>query len=251
MPTKFIVYPYTLQNSYARDIANGLNTHRVRSNGLYVPQRHHVVICWGKVPRPTWNMQVPRMLNANSEPNKLFAFRKMLAFGVSIPPFACVRGEAQALFTGPNSKVVCRTQLSSFEGRGIVMALRPQDLVEAPLYVKYIPKEHEYRFHVMGGEVIDVTRKRLRNGAPEERNKYICNTGNGWIFSRRLDEYPEQANTEAINAVRALGLDFGAVDLVISSGNGRPYVLEVNTAPGVEGTTVTKYVESFRRIYGA
>lgn len=50
--------------------------------------------------------------------------------------------------------------------------------------------------------------------------------------------------TEAIKAVNALGLDFGAVDIVTEKNTGIPYVLEVNTAPGNEGTTTQKYVDS-------
>jgi len=39
-----------------------------------------------------------------------------------------------------------------------------------------------------------------------------------------------------------LGLDFGAVDVVMSKGrNSLPYVLEVNCAPGLQGTTLTNY----------
>lgn len=44
----------------------------------------------------------------------------------------------------------------------------------------------------------------------------------------------------ARNAVRALHLDFGAVDIGIRN-NGDPFVLEVNTCPGLEGGTLDMY----------
>ena len=48
----------------------------------------------------------------------------------------------------------------------------------------------------------------------------------------------------AVKAVNSLGLDFGAVD-ICEDEEGNPYVFEVNTAPGIEGTTVEKYHTAF------
>ena len=48
----------------------------------------------------------------------------------------------------------------------------------------------------------------------------------------------------AISAVDSLGLDFGAVDIIWNESEDQYYVLEVNTAPGVEGTTLQKYTEA-------
>jgi D-alanine-D-alanine ligase-like ATP-grasp enzyme len=42
-------------------------------------------------------------------------------------------------------------------------------------------------------------------------------------------------------------LDFGAVDVIWNEKEDKYYVLEVNTACGLEGTTLDKYVEQFRR----
>ena len=44
-----------------------------------------------------------------------------------------------------------------------------------------------------------------------------------------------------------LGLDFGAVDLIISKEGSVPYVLEVNTAPALVSTRLKQaYTESIR-----
>jgi D-alanine-D-alanine ligase-like ATP-grasp enzyme len=48
----------------------------------------------------------------------------------------------------------------------------------------------------------------------------------------------------SVEAVAALGLDFGAVD-IIEDKEGNFYVLEINTAPGLEGHTVTSYAKAF------
>jgi len=50
---------------------------------------------------------------------------------------------------------------------------------------------------------------------------------------------------EGLASVMALGLDFGAVDIVYNENDNKAYVLEINTAPGLSGTTLEKYVEVF------
>ena len=47
-----------------------------------------------------------------------------------------------------------------------------------------------------------------------------------------------------VEAAKALGLDFGAVDIIEK--NGRYYVLEVNTAPRLEGYSIERYSNYFK-----
>jgi glutathione synthase/RimK-type ligase-like ATP-grasp enzyme len=49
----------------------------------------------------------------------------------------------------------------------------------------------------------------------------------------------------AVHCVSALGLDFGAVD-VIENKKGS-WILEVNTAPGLEGQTLEVYRSAFEQ----
>jgi glutathione synthase/RimK-type ligase-like ATP-grasp enzyme len=60
---------------------------------------------------------------------------------------------------------------------------------------------------------------------------------------------PNTVEEQAIKAVQALGLDFGSVDVIWNERHSLPYVLEVNTAPGLVGTTVTNFVNAFKREY--
>jgi D-alanine-D-alanine ligase-like ATP-grasp enzyme len=41
------------------------------------------------------------------------------------------------------------------------------------------------------------------------------------------------------------GLDFGAVDVIWNAQKEKPYVLEINTAPGLEGQTIADYAAFF------
>ena len=49
------------------------------------------------------------------------------------------------------------------------------------------------------------------------------------------------------NTIKALKLDFGAVD-IIRAKNGKLYVLEVNTAPGLEERKLQIYADYFKNM---
>ena len=76
----------------------------------------------------------------------------------------------------------------------------------------------------------------------------VRNHENGWVYCRDDLDVPASVFSDATSAVAALGLDFGAVDIIWNQNQARSYVLEVNTAPGLEGTTLTKYVEAIRSV---
>ena len=127
--------------------------------------------------------------------------------------------------------------------RGIHLATSATEVVPCQLYTKYKKKKKEFRVHVFRGAVVDVAEKRRRNKAarPEHFDGYIRNHGNGWVFCRDDITRPADLDQLAVAAVRALGLDFGAVDIIWNERDNKSYVLEVNTAPGLEGTTLEKY----------
>jgi len=117
------------------------------------------------------------------------------------------------------------------------------ELPKAPLYVLYKKKRSEYRVHVFNGQVIDVSEKRKRRGIDRD-DGYIRNLANGWVFCRDGIVEPADLRDLAIRAVQALGLNFGACDIIWNERENKCYVLEVNTAPGLEGTTLQRYVDA-------
>lgn len=181
--------------------------------------------------------------------NKLAAFRRMEASGVSVPRFTTDINVARDW--AKDTWVVCRKLLRASGGRGIVLAKSPDEVVDAPLYVQYRRKTAEYRIHVVKGTIILAHQKRLRS--KEHRgptfNPYICNLDNAWVFCKCREPVPACVTNQAISAVAALNLDFGAVDVIFNSKFDRAYVLEVNTAPGMtkNSETITKYTEAFTR----
>jgi glutathione synthase/RimK-type ligase-like ATP-grasp enzyme len=138
--------------------------------------------------------------------------------------------------------------LNSHSGRGIIInnPTESTNLVRAPLYVKYKKKKKEFRVHVFNGQVIDLAEK--RRFRQERRDEsfvgLIRNHGNGWAFCRDAIVEPTGLRELAIQSVAALGLHFGACDIIWNEKENKCYSLEVNTAPGLQGTTLERYSQA-------
>lgn len=152
-------------------------------------------------------------------------------------------------------KVICRVAVAAAGGKGIVVAEHPGQLVDARLYTRYIPKDAEWRVHVVNQTVVDFQRKARNRQIPDDKIDWtIRSYDNGFVYIRGgMDRYRQELLDEVksagVKAVIATGLDFGAVDILTTKG-GRVYVLEVNSAPGIEGSTVDKYAEALMVDHG-
>lgn len=223
-----------------------------RPNPTFVPQLYTKAINWGCGDVRTVRLDsVSRVVNPCSQVtvagNKLLTFQKLKDVdGIRIPTFTTDRSVAES-WLRDGVDVVCRTQLRGHSGAGIVLSNKDNPLVDAPLYVQYVKKQKEFRVHVAFGEVIDVQEKRQRKDVPEEfvRNFQVRNHQTGWVYCREDIEEPRGLRGMAETTVHQLGLDFGAVDIIYNAKQEACYVLEVNTAPGLEGTTVEKYAQAF------
>jgi len=153
----------------------------------------------------------------------------------------------------------------------------------AEYFQKYIDVVTEYRLHVAFGNVIYAVKKvenpsaegwkaqrreKIRDYA-EKNNWNVDNTTmehvldiivkevllpdrivksnkRGWKFSSvALNTVPQALRNVAVKAVEAVGLDFGAVDCAVDENN-NPFIIEVNSGPGLQGTAFEKYAEAFR-----
>jgi hypothetical protein len=230
------IYPYIKGSKSAKSLGQSLGCKvltrpKARRKGL--------VINWGASEvAPT---RVSKMLNApylvKTAANKLDALKVFKENNIACPDFTTDINIAKT-WIEEGETVVCRTLLRSHSGKGIVIANEVSELVAASLYVKYFNKTYEFRVHVFNGKVIDSVQKRKRSGV--ESNKYVRSYNNGWVFCRDNNKITIDARMLAIKAVTALGLDFGACDIVMKK-NGECKVLEVNTAPALIGTTLESY----------
>lgn len=184
------------------------------------------------------------------------------------------------------SRVFARTSLSSHSGKGIVLMVSEADaniqaivqlknsgtfpvyIVEGPdfpseelancrLFTQGVSGSRiEYRIHVVRGEAVLCQSKRRKAEFADNPNyqSIVRNVGSGWIYAVNDLQVEgnslEAAKEAAINTVTAMGLDFGAVDIVWQRGSTKAYVLEVNTAPGLEedGSALAAYTTAFKAI---
>lgn len=250
---KIRIYPYHFRVSAARDLVDkleemGANALRVYPDRNYRPKPNDLVISWGCSSAPKWKNPLNykyQLLNSWEKVpnaiNKIQSFARFKALEVSSPPATTDHYEAK-LWLDSEITTIGRKQLNGRAGHGIVVMEKIEDFIECPLYTQYKKKKKEFRIHVFNGKVIDAQEKRKKKGFDGVDSKIrVCD--NGWVFCRGGVVLPDDAAEQSIKAVQSLGLDFGGVDLIWNEKENKSYVLEVNSAPGIEGTTVTKYAE--------
>lgn len=204
---------------------------------------YETVIRWGGRQRIPADSSVdivqPKQAIANAS-DKFNALQTLDDAGVNIPRYTRDRDEL-----GPNAEdyitypALGRSQQHT-QGNDIELIMQWRDAYLTDgnhHFVDYIPTELEYRVHVIDDEVIKVHEKRLRREA--DNHPYIRNQETGWVFVNPREEEPD--HQLAIDAVDALDLDFGAVDIIRAEETGEEYVLEVNTAPSLDENNLERY----------
>ncbi len=119
-------------------------------------------------------------------------------------------------------------------------------------YSKPIPyKRREYRVHVFCGKVIGIYEKiPLVEGAENRPKLFKSDTCRFVRCDLDVSRVDQAAQTLCIASVQALGLDFGGVDL-IRDNKKKFFVCEVNSAPGLNGLNVERWVEEINKLMGA
>lgn len=210
-----------------------------------------IIINWGNSEKRFGGEYVNKNTAVAVASDKLKTARVFEQAEVPQPSFTTEKAVAES-WIEEGDTVFCRVLLRGSAGRGIVHAATKEELVQAPLYTKYVKKADEFRVHVLGDRVIDVQQKKKRLEVDnEEVNYQIRNAANGWVFCRGGVAAPECVTTAAVRAVDSLGLDFGAVDIGYNRYGDAATVYEVNTAPGLEGSTLDKYYNAFCEVFPA
>jgi hypothetical protein len=263
---RYRVLPYRQGSKGARALADALGGRVLKLEGsTYKHRTGDKVINWGNTGLADHFFPHDDLLNHSDyiigASNKLRFFRMMREAGHEdiIPPF----WESPDDIPADRYPIVCRTVLAGHSGDGIIIANDPTELVPCSLYTRYLKKKDEYRVHVGRREInitlstndgpdyttdiIAVQRKARRNDTPDEDvNWKVRSHANGFNYIRGGVAPDDDVISAARTALIASGLDFGAVDVIWNEENKRAYVLEINTAPGLEGQTVEDYANFFR-----
>lgn len=97
---------------------------------------------------------------------------------------------------------------------------------------------------VVGNETLPIVHIQPRSGFYDISNKYPWMTGDGggsdyYCPADLSTEITEQVQQEALKAHQSLGVEiYSRVDVLLDDSSGVPYVLEVNTLPGMTETSL-------------
>jgi hypothetical protein len=204
-----------------------------------------LVVIWGH----EWPLSDPwqgRFLNFARPGGKLTQFRTLHAAGVQVPEF---RSPGDI----PDESETWLPRSSHHTGGADL--LNPPAIVD--MWVRFMTFEREFRIHTWRIPSGDYVSARVGLKVPAEDHPsphpWVRSYDAGWRLSygkRAQDAIRQNVRDAASASVRALGLDFGAVDIGVRPG-GHPIVLEVNRAPGMEGTTPEVYARKVMLWAGA
>jgi hypothetical protein len=258
--TQIRIFPYSMQSMSARVLRNKLpDSLLVRRRGSYSHNVRQLIINWGNSTTPRWYETDRNVLNRPYHiakcTNKL-RFYTQFADVLPIIPHWTTYGDEVRDHIATGGKVLERTQLSAHSGRGIEVhtTFNPERHGAGGLFVRYIPRRNEYRFIVFrtpdGEYAIPAVYQKRRTYRCDNPNWTIRTHRSGFIYTRSNVEFPHVVEPElaalAIRTLKAVELDFAAVD-IITTPSGNSYVLEVNTAPGLEGSSVPLFCHMFEQ----
>lgn len=249
----------------AKALANAIGAKRIKRDGSrYRTRDHDYVINWGSTTIPeqlrdSYILNSPAAVSVWSD--KINAFNAIAEYFEDVaeervgegnyltyPSFTTSYEQARR-WINDGCVVVERHLLRSHGGRGIKLVSIVEELdPNVQLYVKYIKKKEEYRVHFgpasppipVYSQIISIQRKARRIETPDnEVNWQIRNHENGFIYAAA--DLPEEVKLEIAHFAASTQLHFGAIDIAWNREQNKYYILEVNTAPGIEGSTLEKY----------
>lgn len=245
------VLPYKPGSASAKLLSEHLAAPRVKTDGTskFRSRPTDAVVNWGSSQLPT-NLSEAMVLNSPSavalSSNKLSALTTLRDAGISCLTFTTDTAQVRS-WLQEGHVVFARTLLNSHSGRGIVQIEGADATIpSAPLYTLYKKKKHEYRAHVLPDGSVVVRQKRRKVDA-ENVDWRVRNLAGGFVFTHEISFMPPDLQELARVAVRTLGLDFGALDILYNEQDKRCYVIECNSAPGLGGSTIQMYVDAIRR----
>jgi glutathione synthase/RimK-type ligase-like ATP-grasp enzyme len=217
------------------------------------------IIRWGytgDLPRINIARNFPSVQSIANCSNKLKSLQILSDAGVLVPKFWT---SLEQITQERNLKYPMYSRKTHHTmGKDIIMINNRDDLAKGFRNERYIVEgisyKKEYRIHIFNDEVISASKKYFREqlwqqiGSPQMKD-LIRNNGNGWGYYDFQDNenVPNEAVNQAKKAVRALGLLWGAVDIIRNKDN-KYYVLEVNSAPGLRDRRVDLYVNRFKEL---
>lgn len=178
--------------------------------------------------------------------DKLTQYRWFREQGLSALEFTA-DAQVAAQWSADGFTVFGRRLLNSSCGKGIVVIEPPTDPTQewclplCPVYTKYKKKKREFRVHIYKDKVVSIKEKKRRGGYDGHRETKIRNLANGYVFCH-AENVPEGIEALALKASMVVTSDFRGVDIGYNEHNNDLFIIEVNSAPGIQGSNINAYV---------
>ena len=139
-----------------------------------------------------------------------------------------------------------RKFLNSSCGKGIVVFDKDTAgaLWDCPVYTLYKKKKREFRVHVFKDQVVAVVEKKRKKEWDGTQDTKIRNLANGYVFVQDVMDEPVGLRELALRAACVSPSDFRGVDIGYNEKKDELFVIEVNSAPGIQGNNIGKYLEA-------
>jgi hypothetical protein len=192
-----------------------------------------------------WGISHPTALNGMRRLDGLQQLKAFASNGLNTPEFTT--DVYTAMTWVREGYLVFGRKLYHTQGKDIVGPGRraPRRFLrrwrESEFWVKVIPNvEQEWRMHIFNGK--SIARGLKVQTGPTRRKMPVRNRKNGWTMVHNIKP-PDEVREAAKKAVAAVGYLFGAVDLLLDR-DGKVWVLEVNSAPGLDDYTAEAYADA-------
>lgn len=267
-----MIHVYTIAKRtpfIARKIARKMGTEVLRKDVIPTKvSRGDIIFNYGGSTPPKWDHLLAfmdiRVVNhwdaVDRSVDKIKSFAALNKAGVPTLEW-CTSSKAATNAGWGRTVVRALTRSTKAKGVSVIDPPSPNSVVDelpdAPLYTRYWPKTHEFRVHVFDDVVIDYTQKKMISKEKRKERgivpvRFIRSYDNGWIFSRNDIIVLPEIRKLALDATKAVGLDYCGVDILArldKKGNFKEAVVcETNSAPGMQNTTFKNYMNKINNL---
>ena len=229
-----------------RVIARSLGFRKWGTKRIAPKQPVDLVLRWGASDDLNAGVEINPAAAIRAAANKWTTLSRLQRAGVSTVPFSRDYADLRqcSYIYGRSSYGQGGRGIGVYESSGMGIMLGGQ---QHEFYTGGIDVNREYRLHIVGDEVVRVQGKYLDFPEQDASGGRVRNHANGYRFRTPRQRLKPQREEAAVAAVKTLGLDFGAVDLILDY-EGNHYVLEVNTGPSCSPMTANAYAQPLARL---
>lgn len=185
-------------------------------------------------------------LNYGCGVDKITQYEFLKEHGIPSIEFTTDRDLAQEWLSSGHT-VMVREKIKGQTGSGIIVAKPGTDTPlseDAKVFTKYISHKREFRVNLFKNKLVNVREKKKKLGF-KGGDFHIRNLANGYTTAKCAD-YPSSIVGIAEKASLCSKSSFVGVDVGYNELKDFAFVIEVNSGPSIEGSSVQDFVKAIK-----